>query len=53
MFGCDPVEGAAINRVEMSPHVLVVLDAATLGLKVLGARFLKKYKTFMITYDLN
>ncbi len=53
MFGCDPVEGAAINRVEMSLHVLVVLDATTLGLKVLGARFLKKYKTLMITYDLN
>ena len=41
-FGCDPVEGAAINRVEMSLHVLVVLNATTQGLKVLGARFLKK-----------
>jgi hypothetical protein len=48
MLGCDTVEGATINRVEMSLHELVVLDAATLGLKVLGARFLKKYKTLMI-----
>ena len=41
-FRCNTVEGAAINRVEMSLHVLVVLNATTLGLKVLGARLLKK-----------
>jgi hypothetical protein len=42
VLGCDPVEGAAINRVEMILHVLVVLNTTAFGFKILGAGFLKK-----------
>ncbi len=47
-FEGDTVQDAAVFRIQMSLHTLVVLNATTLvDLKISGTSLLKKYKTSM------